>query len=209
MSLLQDVVERRVHPLPDMPATGGALNGGEGRADFQRQYSYFPTIPKPVIAAVNGPAVGLGLVIAMFCDVRFASEDAKFGTAFARRGLIAEYGLAWLLPKVIGHANALDILLSARIFGAQEALRMGLVNRVIPAATFLDEVNAYANTLAEEVSPRSMRVIKGQVYEAMFQTLGEALDTATEEMRASLQCEDFKEGVAHFLEKRAPAFQGR
>jgi len=209
MSLLQDVVERRVHPLPDMPATGGALNGGEGRADFQRQYSYFPTIPKPVIAAVNGPAVGLGLVIAMFCDVRLASEDAKFGTAFARRGLIAEYGLAWLLPKVIGHANALDILLSARIFGAQEALRMGLVNRVIPAATFLDEVNAYANTLAEEVSPRSMRVIKGQVYEAMFQTLGEALDTATEEMRASLQCEDFKEGVAHFLEKRAPAFQGR
>jgi enoyl-CoA hydratase/carnithine racemase len=209
MSLLQDVVERRVHPLPDTPASSSLPDSDLVRADFQRQYSYFPVIPKPVIAAINGPAVGLGLVIAMFCDLRFASEDAKFGTAFARRGLIAEYGLAWLLPKIIGHANALDILLSARMFGAQEALRMGLVNQVLPAPALLDQVYAYANGLAREVSPRSMRVIKHQVYEAMFQTLGQALDTATEEMRASLQCEDFKEGVAHFVEKRAPAFQGR
>jgi enoyl-CoA hydratase/carnithine racemase len=209
MSLLQDVVEHRVHPLPDTPASSSLPNSDLVRADFQRQYSYLPAIPKPVIAAINGPAVGLGLVIAMFCDLRFASEDAKFGTAFARRGLIAEYGLAWLLPKIIGHANALDILLSARMFGAQEALRMGLVNQVFPAPALLDRVYAYANVLAQEVSPRSMRVIKHQVYEAMFQTLGQALDTATEEMRASLQCEDFKEGVAHFVEKRAPAFQGR
>ena len=209
MSLLQDVMERRVHPLPDVPASGGTPEWDGVRTDFARQYSYFPAIPKPVIAAVNGPAVGLGLVIAVFCDLRFASEDAKFGTAFARRGLIAEYGLAWLLPKIIGHANAMDILLSARIFGAQEALRMGLVNQVIAAPDFLDNVYDYANTLAGQVSPRSMTVIKRQVYEAMFQTLGQALDTATEEMRASLQCEDFKEGVAHFLEKRAPAFQGK
>jgi len=209
MSLLQDVVERGVHPLPDPPAHDSMPNGDTTRGDFQRQYSYFPAIPKPVIAAINGPVVGLGLVIAMFCDLRFASEDARFGTAFARRGLIAEYGLAWLLPKIIGHANALDILLSARMFGAQEALRMGLVNQVLPASALLDQVYAYANVLAQEVSPRSMRVIKRQVYEAMFQTLGQALDTATEEMRASLQCEDFKEGVAHFVEKRAPAFQGR
>jgi enoyl-CoA hydratase/carnithine racemase len=209
MSLLQGVLERRVHPLPDATASDSASNESAVRADFQRQYSYFPAIPKPVIAAVNGPAVGLGLVIAMFCDLRFASEDAKFGTAFARRGLIAEYGLAWLLPKVIGHSNALDILLSARTFGAQEALRMGLVNQVFAAQDFLNDVYAYANELADQVSPRSMKVIKRQVYEAMFQTLGQALDTATEEMRASLQCDDFKEGVAHFLEKRAPSFQGR
>src|SRR5215471_1053144 len=209
MSLLQDVVERRVHPLPDLPASSSMPNGDTARGDFQRQYSYFPATPKPVIAAINGPAVGLGLVIATFCDLRFASEDAKFGTAFARRGLIAEYGLAWLLPRIIGHANAMDILLSARIFGAQEALRMGLVNQVFPTAALLDHVYAYANALAQEVSPRSMRVIKRQVYKAMFQTLGQALDTATDEMRASLQCEDFKEGVAQFVEKRLPAFQGR
>ena len=137
------------------------------------------------------------------------SEEAKFGTAFARRGLIAEYGLAWLLPKVIGHANALDLLLSARIVKAEEALRMGLVNQVFAPDKFVEGVYAVANDLAESVSPRSTRVIKRQVYEAMLQTLGQALDTATEEMRASLQCEDFKEGVAHFVEKRAPAFTGR
>jgi enoyl-CoA hydratase/carnithine racemase len=209
MGLLQSVVERRGHPLPDAPTSGGMPDGAEARTDFQRQYSYFPSIPKPVMAAINGPAVGLGLVIAMFCDLRFASEDARFGTAFARRGLIAEYGLAWLLPRVIGHAHAMDILLSARIFDAREALRIGLVNQVFAAPNFVDSVYDYANDLAEHVSPRSMRVIKRQIYEAMFQTLGQALDTSTEEMRASLQCEDFKEGVAHFLEKRAPAFQGR
>lgn len=207
MSLLQDVVERGVHPLP--AGDDGKAAGSEARSDFARQYSYFPAIPKPIIAAINGPAVGLGLVIAMFCDLRFASGDAKFGTAFARRGLIAEYGLAWLLPKIVGHANALDVMLSARIFDAQEALRMGLVNQVFPPGEFLEKVNAYANEVAEGVSPRSTRVIKRQVYEAMFQTLGQALDTASEEMRASLQCEDFKEGVAHFVEKRAPAFTGR
>ena len=145
----------------------------------------------------------------MFCDLRFASEEAKFGTAFARRGLIAEYGLAWLLPRIIGHANALEILLSARVFSAQEALRIGLVNQVFPASSFMDSVNAYAAELSEAVSPRSTRVIKRQVYEAMFQSLGEALDTATEEMRSSLHCDDFKEGVAHFVEKRKPAFTGR
>ncbi len=208
MSLLQSVLDRRDHPLPDTAESQGAPDEAV-RADFQRQYSYFPAIPKPVIAAINGPAVGLGLVIAMFCDLRFASEDAKFGTAFARRGLIAEYGLAWLLPKVIGAGNAMDVLLSARVFGAREALRMGLVNQVFAAPDFLENVYTYANELAEQVSPRSMRVIKHQVYEAMFQTLGQALDTSTEEMRASLQCEDFKEGVRHFVEKRAPAFQGR
>jgi enoyl-CoA hydratase/carnithine racemase len=205
MSLLQDVVERRVHPLPDASQS----NGSDGRSDFQRQYSYFPAIPKPIIGAINGPAVGLGLIIAMFCDVRLASEEARFGTAFARRGLIAEYGLAWLLPRIVGHANALDLLLSARVIPAAEALRIGLVNRVIPQDKFADEVRAYATDIAEGVSPRSTRVIKRQVYDAMFQSLGEALDTATEEMRASLQCEDFKEGVAHFVEKRAPAFTGR
>jgi enoyl-CoA hydratase/carnithine racemase len=209
MSLLQEVVDRGGHPLPTGATDRGEVAGNDVRADFQRQYSYFPAIPKPIIAAINGPAVGLGLVIAMFCDLRFASEEAKFGSAFARRGLIAEYGLAWLLPKVIGHANALDVLLSARMFPAQEALRMGLVNRVFPPEKFMERVYEYAGELAESVSPRSTRVIKRQVYEAMFQTLGQALDTATDEMRASLQCEDFKEGVSHFIEKRPPAFTGR
>ena len=177
--------------------------------DFQRRYSYFPSIQKPMIAAVNGPAVGLGFIIALYCDMRFASDAARFGTAFAKRGLIAEYGLAWLLPRVIGPANALDLLFSARLVEAQEALRMGLVNHVFPQDAFMDLVFAYAKDLANNVSPRSMRVIKQQVYNAMFQTLSEAFDASEKEMLESLQCDDFKEGVAHFVEKRAPVFTGR
>jgi enoyl-CoA hydratase/carnithine racemase len=207
MSLLSDIAAQApgAHPLPDTGAA--ALDGA--RPDFTRQYSYFPAIPKPIIGAINGPAVGLGFVIAGFCDLRFASDTARFGSAFARRGLIAEYGLAWLLPRIVGHANAMDILLSARIFDAAEALRMGFVNQVFPADVFQERVTAYARELADTVSPRSLRIIKRQVYDAMFQTLAEALDESTHEMKASLECEDFREGVAHFVEKRAPAFTGR
>lgn len=207
MGLLQNVADRGSHPLPNTAANGISAFDGN-REDFTRQYSYFPAIPKPVIAAINGPAVGLGLIVAIYCDLRFAAADARFGTAFARRGLIAEYGLAWLLPRVVGHARAMDLLLSARLIDAQEALRMGLVNEVFAPAEFHDKVYAYANQLAECVSPRSVKVIKRQMYEAMFQTLGQALDTAAQEMQESLRCEDFKEGVAHFVEKRAPVFRG-
>jgi len=177
--------------------------------DFQGTYSYFPSLSKPVIAAINGHAVGLGLVIALYCDLRFASTEAKFGTAFARRGLIAEFGTAWMLPRLIGPSNALDLLLSARTVGAAEALRMGLVNRVFPVDTFVEDVRTYARELATRVSPRSMAAIKQQVYRAMFQTLEEAIESAEQAMLDSLQSEDFKEGLAHFYEKRAPSFTGR
>ena len=179
------------------------------RPDFQRKYSYFPAVSKPVIAAINGPVVGLGLVISLYCDLRFASDAARFGTAFARRGLIAEYGMAWMLPRLVGVPNALDLLFSARMIDAAEALRMGLVNQVYPQDAFADKVREYARDLASGVSPRSMRVIKRQVYDAMFQTLGETFEISEHEMIASLLSEDFKEGVAHFLEKRAPNFQGK
>jgi enoyl-CoA hydratase/carnithine racemase len=179
------------------------------RLDFRKKYSYFPALTKPVIAAVHGPVVGLGLVIALYCDVRLASDTARFSTAFARRGLIAEYGIAWILPRLVGHAHALDLLLSARMIDASEALRMGLVNQVFPQDEFLERVREYVRELAWNVSPRSVRVIKRQVYEGMFQSLVESLETAESEMLASLQCDDFKEGVAHFLEKRAPAFTGK
>ncbi len=179
------------------------------RSNFQKTYSYFPAISKPIIAALNGPTVGLGLVIALYCDIRFASDQAKFGTAFARRGLIAEHGISWLLPRMIGISNALDLLYSARIIDAAEALRMGLVSRVFPQASFIDEVRNYARELVDKASPRSQRVIKRQVYHALFQGLGEAIDVANADMIDSFLCEDFKEGVAHFIEKRPPQFTGR
>lgn len=182
---------------------------GQVREDFQKQYSYFLATKKPVIAAINGPVVGLGLVIALYCDLRFASDAALFSTVFARRGLIAEYGMAWMLPRIVGHSNALDLLFTGRTVDAADALRMGLANRVFPHETFLDQVYEYARELASKVSPRSLGVIKRQVYEAMFQSLGEAFDASERELLASLDSLDFKEGVAHYLEKRSPTFVGR
>jgi len=210
MALLSNVAEKGLDEVRRAQALRASDSEREGvRLDFRKKYSYFPAITKPVIAAIQGPAVGLGLVIALYCDLRFASDAARFGTAFARRGLIAEYGMAWMLPRLVGHANALDLLFSARMIEAAEALRMGLVNQVFPQDVFFSKVQEYARELAWHVSPRSMRVIKRQVYEAMFQSLAEAFETSESEMLASLQCEDFKEGVAHFLEKRAPAFTGK
>jgi enoyl-CoA hydratase/carnithine racemase len=179
------------------------------RPDFQRTYSYFPAIGKPVLAALNGPTVGLGLVISLYCDMRFASDQAKFSTAFSRRGLIAEHGINWMLPRLVGLANGLDLLYSARTIDAAEALRMGLVTRVFPHEQLIPAVTEYAKELASKVSPRSLRVMKKQVYNALFQTLDVAIEEANEEMFKSFACEDFKEGIAHFMEKRPPRFTGK
>jgi enoyl-CoA hydratase/carnithine racemase len=187
----------------DVPAGGSTI------ADFRMNYSYFPSIPKPIIAAINGPCAGLGLVISLYCDMRYAAENAVFTTAFAARGLIAEHGVSWLLPHFVGLPAAMDLLLSARKFRAPEALSMGMVNRVLPDADLLKETRTYAKLLAETVSPRSLAVMKRQIWEAQFQTLAEATVKANHEMELSFAADDFKEGVAHYVEKRAPKFTGR
>lgn len=209
MSLLKNVADRGVDKNVRNRALSTEAQRSDVRPDFQKRYSYFPALRKPVVAAINGPVVGLGLVIALYCDLRWASDAARLSTAFARRGLIAEYGMAWMLPRLVGLPNALDLLLSARTFDAADALRMGLVNLVIPQDVFMDKVRENAREIASSVSPRSLRVIKRQIYDAMSQTLAEAFEASEREMLASLQSEDFKEGVAHYVEKRAPAFTGR
>jgi enoyl-CoA hydratase/carnithine racemase len=177
--------------------------------NFQKQYSWFPAVKKPIIAAINGAAAGLGLIISLYCDIRFAADSAKFTTAFSRRGLVAEHGISWLLPRLVGFAAAADLLYSARVMTAQEALAMRLVSRVIPAAEFEKEAMSYAKMLATEVSPRSLREMKREIWNAQFQTLGQAIEAANADMPASFKSEDFREGVAHFVEKRPPRFTGR
>jgi enoyl-CoA hydratase/carnithine racemase len=179
------------------------------RADYQTRYSYFPAAPKPIICSINGAAAGLGLVMALYSDFRIASDKAVFATAFAKRGLIAEHGIAWMLPRIVGHAHATDLLLTSRKIVASEALAMGLVHRVVPAEELTAAAQALALNLSTEVSPRSVSLMKRQLWEAPYQSLGEAIALANVEMVESLRSEDFKEGVQHFIEKRPAKFSGR
>ena len=199
----------------DAGGTGGGRDDAELDAkpgdpemgpDFGVAYGFLLALRKPLVAAVNGPAAGLGFVIAMLCDMRFASEKARFTTSFAARGLVAEHGISWVLPRLIGSARALDLLWSARKFDAQEALELGVVNRVVPDGEALNAARAYIEELAATSSPTSLRVMKQQVYRHLMQPLGDAWQDTNRLMAESLTRPDFKEGVASFLEQRPPKF---
>jgi enoyl-CoA hydratase/carnithine racemase len=176
---------------------------------YPGRFGYLLSVGKPIFAAVNGPCVGIGLVFTLFCDFRFASEQAMFTTAFAKRGLVAEHGSSWLLPRLVGPARALDLLMSARRVQAAEAAAIGLVTETFPHATFMTDVLTRVQALTQDVSPRSLAVIKAQVWKSLFQSLEVAVAVADREMVKSFGSADFKEGVAHFVEKRAPRFTGR
>ena len=176
---------------------------------FRGEYSYPLGLQKPVIAAVNGVAAGLGVSYMLYYDMRVASDRARFATIFSRRGLIAEHGTSWLLPKLIGMANACDLLYSGRFVGAEEALRMGLVNRVVPHDSLMSTVRDMATEMATLCSPRSLRIMKRQLYGDLFTDLGTAIHDADREMVACFSTADFREGVASFVQRRAPRFTGR
>ena len=174
--------------------------------DFQLGLLYLMAVRKPIIAAVNGPCAGLGFVIAMLCDVRFASEGARFTTAFANRGLIAEHGISWILPRLVGSAHVLDLLWSGRLVESDEAARIGMVNRVIPQERLLDETVSYVQMLVERSASVSIQVIKQQVYKHLSVGLGEAAKESLRLMDESLEHPDFREGVVSYVEKRSPNF---
>ncbi|WP_052711137.1 enoyl-CoA hydratase-related protein [Pseudofrankia sp. DC12] len=161
---------------------------------------------KPMIAAVNGACAGMGLVQALLCDVRFAARGARFTTAFARRGLAGEFGITWLLPRLVGAGTAADLLLSSRVFDADEALTLGLVNRVVEPSELATAVRAYAADIAENCSPTSLALLRHQLHTDQQDDLAAAVERSYRAMAVAVTGQDFREGLASFLAKRKAQF---
>ncbi|MGV0160949.1 enoyl-CoA hydratase [Mycobacterium colombiense] len=184
---------------------------GDGDTDVSqlvgdRHPHFLTALRKPIIAAVNGACVGIGLTHALMCDVRFAAAGAKFATAFTRRGLIAEYGISWILPRLAGWGAAMDLLLSGRTFSAEEAAALGLVKEVVAPDQLMARAIEYADDIARNCSPASMAVIKEQAYGDALRDVADVSDRAEKLMHESLARPDVIEGITSFLEKRPPDF---
>lgn len=190
----------------DADALSGVA-GGTPLSERPRLPQTFPLeIPKPIVAAVNGAAAGIGFLQTLVADVRFAAAGAKFTTAFARRGLLAEHGMSWLLPRLIGHARATELLLSARVFLAEEAEAIGLVHRVVAPDALLDDAIAYARDLAAHCGPLAMAVTKYQLQHHWELELDAARRETADLVDQIHRTPDFTEGVQSFVEKRPPRF---
>jgi enoyl-CoA hydratase/carnithine racemase len=176
------------------------------RPEFDADFAYHFGIPKPIIAAINGPAAGVGLVLACYCDLRFAAAGVKLTTSHGRLGLPAEYGLSWLLPRLIGLTRAADLLLSSRVVLAEEAAQMGLVNQVVPPGDLTATTYTYAARLATEIAPSSLASTKRQLYTDFHRDVASSVRDSNERLATMMQGPDFAEGVAALTERRPPQF---
>lgn len=187
------------------------LAANPGNPDYDPNFmltpTYFLALRKPLIAAVNGVCAGLGFSYATFCDLRFVDRNARFVTSFGPRGLIAEHGTSWMLPRLVGPANALDILWSSRKVDAEDAYRMGYASRLTASGESVADAQDYLKAIAQTSAPISIMMMKKQVYRHLNQELGSAMEESNRWMRESLARSDFKEGVLSFTEKRPPSFQ--
>jgi enoyl-CoA hydratase/carnithine racemase len=183
-----------------------AMPGYGVRDEFDAELAYHFGIPKPILAAINGPVAGIGFALSCYCDLRFAARGAKFTTAHGKLGLPCAFGLAWLLPRLIGLPRALDLILSSRTFTADEAHALGLVTAVFDGPDLLDHVQNYAEALATTVSPASLAASKRQVYESFHMTAAESVRAAEAMLDPMMAGPDYREGVAALREKRSPVF---
>jgi enoyl-CoA hydratase/carnithine racemase len=201
---LEGHVERGAY---DAGVDDGLARPGYGvRPEFDADFAYHFGIPKPIIAAINGPAAGVGFVLACYCDLRIAAEGAKLTTSHGKLGLPAEYGLSWLLPRLIGVTRATDLLLSSRVVLAEEAAAIGLINRVVAPEQILEATYDYAARLATDVAPSSLAATKLQLYSDLHGDVASSVNDASARMATMMQGADFAEGVAALTEKRAPHF---
>lgn len=192
----------------DMAALGAAAESDERRMPARgRRMTHAQQFRKPLIGALNGACVGFGLVQALACDIRFAGESAYFLPAFAQRGLNAEYGTSWLLPRIIGHTRATEWLMSGRRIDAAEAVHIGLINRKYSDETLLTETASYAKQLAAQASPIALADTKAQLAGDWQRDRAQAEDYAKELGHRPGHRVDFAEGVRSFAERRSPAFQ--
>jgi enoyl-CoA hydratase/carnithine racemase len=176
------------------------------RPEFDADFAYHFGIPKPIIAAINGPAAGVGLVLACYCDLRFAAAGVKLTTSHGRLGLPAEYGLSWLLPRLIGLTRASDILLSSRVVLSEEAATIGLVNQVVAPDQLLGTTYDYAGRLATEIAPSSLAATKLQMYTDLHRDAASSVQNANARLSSMMQGSDFAEGVAALTQRRPPHF---
>ncbi len=178
------------------------------RPEFDASFAYHFGLTKPVIAAINGPAAGVGLALACYADIRFAVPGVKLTTAHGKLNLPAEFGLSWLLPRMIGLARANDILFTSRIFMTDEAYELGLVNRIVENGELMNETLDYARAMKNTVSPMSLQQTKRQIYTDLHRDVGQSVNESETLLNEMMKQRDYVEGVNAFLEKRAPNWQG-
>ena len=195
------------------PATTAAPAGGLPDLGVALESHYRPFIellrasPVPVIAAVNGPCAGIGMAFALACDLIVAGEGARFILAFRRIGLVPDGGLTWLLPRIVGKARALEMMLLGEDVPAATALDWGMVNRVLPDAELMSAARALAQKLA--TGPKSLGLMRSLVWEAMDQPLSAQLEAERKAQSEAGRTHDFLEGVVAFQQKRPTRFTGR
>ena len=173
-------------------------------ADFEAFFAYHYGLSKPVVAAINGPAAGVGLALACFADIRFSVPKVKLTTAHGKLNLPAEYGLSWLLPRLVGLGRANDLLLTSRVFSSEEAMSMGLVNQLFDPEDLVSETKVYLHKMIQSVSPNSIKQTRWQIYKDLHRGVADAVDESEKLLEKMMQEKDFQEGVEAFVEKREP-----